>query len=480
MLVSLRIFAQLVGILSLAMLPAAFASGVYGEERLMMVFFICALLVGFFSGCLAFVLRAEDRRMRRREALVLATLVWAGFPLLAALPFASIGYSALDAYFQAVSAFTTTGAQLAPSVDALPRGLVFWQSLLQWLGGLATLMTIVLLLAPTGAGGLPTGLLRMIDHVRPSAVQRTRMVMRGIMPIYGGMTGLCVLLLLMTGVPTFEAICLAFSTVSTGGLTPHDGGTAGYGTALIEPVLIVFMLYGATSLLWHRMIITGETRLLRRHSESYVVIGAAAALGLMYAAYGVSNGSEAGRALREGLFMGASLISTTGFEPRVGLIAAAPMALIVFAVMAGGGSFSTAGGLKLYRLGAMMVQCGRELRGLIHPHAILSRRYGSHDFQPTTMFAVWSFFSLFLLTLALLTAIISWTHPAADGAFTAALAALSNVGPLYTPAWPNAGGWPTYAALSDGAKITLVAGMILGRLELVSFLGVVLAIRRAV
>ena len=479
MLVSVRIFAQLIGLLSIAMLPAALVAGTYGEDDLFAVFVVSALLIGFFSGTLAFALRGYDQRMHRREALSLAVLVWFGFPLLAALPFAAAGFGALDAYFQSVSAFTTTGAALvAPSV--LPRGLVFWQSLLQWLGGLATLMTIILLLAPTGVGGLPTSLLRMIEHVRPTALARTKTVMGSIMPLYGGMTLACILLLLVANVPAFDALCLAFSTVSTGGMTPRDGGLSGYGSVLIEPVLMLFMLYGATSILWHRILVTGETRLLRRHRESFLVIAMAVLLGLVYAYQGVLTGTDAGRALRGGLFMGASIVSTTGFESRVGIIASVPIALVIMLTIAGGGSFSTAGGLKLYRLGAMLTQCGRELKGLVYPHAVLTRRFGSHDFDQALMSSVWSYFALFLLSLAGLTGILSWSHPSADGALLAGLAALSNSGPIYTIAWPDAGDWPTYANFTPTAKATLIAGMVLGRLELVSFLSVLLAVRRTV
>ena len=480
MLVSVRIFAQLAVLIALAMLPAALVAGTYGEEEVLAVFVVSALLIGFFSGTLAFALRKEDQRMRRREALSIAVLVWFGFPALAALPFSAAGFSMLEAYFQAVSAFTTTGASLARNAASLPRGLVFWQALLQWLGGLATLMTIILLLAPTGVGGLPTTLLRMIEHVRPTAVARTRTVMGGILPLYGGMTLACVLLLLGANVPAFDALCLAFSTVSTGGLTPRDGGLSGYGSALVEPVLMVFMLYGATSILWHRMIVGGETRLLQRHRESVLVLIVSFALGLVYAYHGVLTGTQAGQALREGLFMGASIVSTTGFESRVGLLASAPFALVVMLTIAGGGSFSTAGGLKLYRLGAMLTQCARQLQGLVYPHAVLTRRFGSHDFDEGLMSSVWSYFALFLLSLAGLTAVVAWSHPAAEGAFLAALAALSNAGPIYTLAWPDAGGWPSYAEFSPFAKAALLLGMILGRLELVSFLSVLLALRRTI
>ena len=479
MLVSVRIFAQLTGFLALAMVPAALVAGANGEEDLLGVFVASALLIGFFSGALAFVLRTHDRRMRRQEALSLAVLVWFGFPLLSALPFSAAELSPLDAYFQSVSAFTTTGASIVPSVASLPRGLVFWQALLQWLGGLATLMTIVLLLAPTGVGGLPTTLLRMIEHVRPTAVARTRVVLGGILPLYAGMTLACVLLLLVASVPTFDALCLAFGAVSTGGLTARDGGLSGYGSALVEPVLLVFMIYGATSILWHRMILGGEIRLLQRHRESVLVILASFALGLVYAYNNAITGTDTLQALREGLFMGASIVSTTGFESRVGLLANAPVILAVLAVIAGGGSFSTAGGIKLYRLGAMLTQCGRQLQGLVYPHAVLTRRFGSHDFDPGIMSSIWSYFALFLLSIVAVTGIVSWTHPAAEGALLAAVAALSNCGPLYNLAWPDAGGWPIYAGFAASAKATLILGMILGRLELISFISVILAVRRS-
>lgn len=475
MLIALYIVARLLVVLAVAMVPPAFIAFAEGAGALAGTFVMMSLLLAFASGLLVFALRDIDRRMRRSEALLVAAAVWFGFPVFATPPFAVDGLSTLDAYFQAVSAFTTTGASVLPVLGVTPQAILFWQATLQWLGGFATLLTIVLLIVPTGAGGLPTSLMRLVDHVAPSAASRLGKVIRAILPLYLGMTVLCILALVAAGVPAFEAMCVAFATVSTGGLSPVAGGVSSLGSVWVLPVLTLFMIYGATSVLWHRMLLSGDGRLLVRHRESYVLMALCLLLGLAYTSATMGAGQSGVRTLLEGIAMATSVVTTTGFEPRVGLISSVPVVPVLLLAVIGGGTFSTAGGLKLHRVGAMMVQSFRELRQLVYPHGVLSRRLSTYRHEPDRIGAVWSLFAAFVLSLAVCAAIVAWTHPSPVGALTVSLAAVVNNGPLYSLSWPAAIDWPTYGQLAPSAKTALIATMVLGRVELISLLGLMLA-----
>ena len=473
----LHILSQVLGALAFALLPPAAVGLITGEIAAAQTFLAVAGLVGFVAGAFFFALQGRGRRLDRAAGFVLVVAVWVIPPLIAAIPLMQpAGGDYMTALFETVSGYTTTGATNLPTLAPLGFTGVFFRAELQWLGGLMTLLTIVTVLAPSGLGGVSNTNLVLI--VNPEdRYGRILGAVRQVVFAYSAVTLACLLLLFASGIRPFDAVCLTFSAMSTGGFMPIDGDLSAYRNGFANAVLAVFMLVGATSIIWHRMVLEGRWQLLRHHSESYWVIGIAVAAGLAYAVAFAQSAVETDvraslGALGDGLLAGASLVSTTGFEPRPGGLAALPAAVVILLAIIGGGAASTAGGIKYYRVGGMIAQALNELRRLVYPHAIRGSRFGSVAYNLELMRGIWSNLAICLVIIVAATMLIALELPSFDGAFTAAVAAFSSIGPLY-PASSVSSGWPAYADFGGFTKGVLIATMILGRIEVLALFAAV-------
>jgi trk system potassium uptake protein TrkH len=464
----------LVGILGLAMVFPALVAASLGEGDFAGIFLVSAALNLFVAGGLVSGLHGQGRRLKRVEALVLAILVWTVAPAFAALPLALAGsYETLpNAYFETVSAFTTTGATALGPADTLPRSLVLWRSLLQWIGGGATLLTIVLILAPARIGGTPDSMLVAIET--GGRTERARIIGTAlrILPLYMALTGACVVLLAIAGVPAFDAVSLSMTTLSTGGLTTHDGGLAIYDSMAVEAIVGLFMFAGATSIIWHRMLFWRRWNALKRHREAYWMAACCAGLGVLfgigfYLGIDGPSGLDLPNALWKGLITGVSVISTTGIEVREGGFAAISLPLLAAMLMLGGAGFSAAGGVKFFRLGAMLKQGHGEVRRLIYPHGIRSARYGSQFYDMQLMKAIWTSAMAYLGAIATVFMLLALLGHSFEGSLAASVSAIANAGPVYA-SLAAAKGWIGYAQMPLPDLMLLTAAMIVGRLEVLA------------
>ncbi len=465
------------GVFALALIYPALLAAAAGDGHAFGFTFTVGIVL-FISAALQLALRGRPRQVSRVGSYLLLILSWISLTIFAALPFASeAGLSVLDSLFEALSGITTTGATVVKEIGGLPRSVIFWRAELQWLGGYLTLLSFILILAPAGIGGLPDRHVRLIEHAGRREGAQIRQVAGEIALIYVTVTLACTILLMLTGLPAFDAVCFAFSTVSTGGFVPRDGGIAAYALPASEIVLMVFMLVGATSIIWHRMITQRRRQLLSAHRESYFVIGIALFVGLAIALSAIGRRyatEDIGvlHVIREGMFTGISLVTTTGFDGRVVSFAALPVAFVIFVAAIGGGTFSTAGGLKQYRVGGMCVQAQRDLVRLVYPHGIRPAYFGSQPYDIQLMKAIWSFFAIAILSGIIGTTVIALEPIPFEGAMIASIAALSNIGPLYNTGWQEViGPVPHYADMAPRTKITLMILMFLGRIEILALFG---------
>ncbi len=439
------------------------------------VFLLTAVLTVFGAGAMYLAVRNRGGRLDRLAAYGLLLVVWLGVPVIAAVPIAATtSLGPMAAWLEAVSAFTTTGAIQIHDLDNVPRATLGWLLTLQWAGGLLTLLGFVAVLGPAGIGGLPDRSARtnLLGVTEQTALDDA---LRLVLPIYLGATVLCTLLLFMTGVHMFDALGLAGSALSTGGLLPDPDGIAAYGHFAVKMVLIVFMLIGGTSVLWHRMLLSRRFRLAFGQYENLALLGLCFGLGIIAAAIGYRTpygGLSLPMALEDGLFTAVSLVTTTGIEPHGGAFASLPLTLIIAVVFIGGASFSTAGGIKIYRAGIMFLQSFRELERLVHPNAVRPRRLGQQNVTLQMMKAIWIMFGVACTVIAALSAAIAPAMPSFEAAFVSIVAALGNVGPIYPVGWQEGVVWPEWGALPAYAQIILALAMILGRLEILVVLGV--------
>ena len=448
-------------------LPAVIGLG-YREFAEAATFGAAALLALFVAGGLIMATRGAVRRIGRREGFLLAVAGWTGLPVFGALPlyFGGAVDDPADAYFEALSGLTTTGATILTAVDETARSLVFWRAEMQWIGGLATIILALALLSHIGFSGRILYRSAMPQGERDTLALRLAYSVRSIWWIYAFLTALCAVLLWLAGMPGFDAVGYAFSTVSSGGFSTRSGSVAAFDNVWIELVLVVFMVVAAVNFTLHWALFHGRPGAYRSDPEfRYFVVLAVAATVVLAVLLFVGAGYDGAAALRHGLFNAISVLTTTGFAsvsdagdwPPVG-----PFLLLVL-LLVGGSTMSTAGGLKLMRLALLFKLGGRELARLAHPHGVVRLRYGGQLVAEPAMRVVWSFFALYMGSIAAVALIVTGQGIEFRQAVTVAAAALANAGPAYDLIAGGAGG---YAVLPAGVKWTLAAAMVLGRLEL--------------
>lgn len=459
----------MLGLFAAAMLAPAAVALSYGELRATYIFLATAAVTVFFGIGMVFATQGTTRRHGRRSDLLLAIVSWPVLAAFGAAPFFLLDSAAtpVDAFFEALSGLTTTGATVLVGLDSLGRGLLFWRAWLQWLGGFGTIILMVSVLPMLGVGGMQIFVSAMPygDHATLGA--RLKRLALTLASLYGGLTILCAFALWVAGMSGFDAVAHALSTVSTGGFSTHDAGIGGFDNPAIEGVLMVFMLAGAVNITLYWALLHGRFRAFIADPEFrpllLTVLFATVAAAYLLVREGDTSYLDA---LRHGAFVAVSALTTTGFvnESPVAWPAAVSILLLAL-IFIGGSSGSTAGGIKIMRARLALAQGRRELARLSQPHAVVGVRYGAGMVTEPALQALSSFFILFSAAFGALAIALAALGLDAVDAVSTALAILANAGaglPLVS------GAETTYAMLPQALKWVLCLGMLVGRLEVVA------------
>lgn len=458
------ILGWLVSGVALAMLVPLAGALLGGQLRLAGGFLASFGLTAFAGLAGAFAFRGAPQATGPREAVLLAVLTWGVVPLFGMLPWltSGLGLPLLDLYFDAVSAFTTTGAVVVPSAE-LPGALLLWRCLLAWLGGLTSLIAAVSLVALAVGEAVPLRSVPMSASAGASALASLGSVARTIAPLYGGLTALSFLGLVLSGADPAQALCQALALMATAGFDlPLAPGATPFA---LDAVILITMLVGALNITRHAMAMGrpvtayGSDRELRLLGW-LVLAGTAAAL---LAGQGLSAAG-----VWTALFQTVSFVSTTGSTSLFsGSMDSYPKAVALGLAVIGGSALSTAGGLKLVRFGILMIQGRRELAVLAHPHGVMRLRSDGRVVSRVSLSALWSHFIGLLLLIAFLALALAAAGASFEAALLAAAGALSNVGPLVALTEAPS---QFYSALPGWCKISLAFAMVVGRVEVLALL----------
>jgi trk system potassium uptake protein TrkH len=465
----IALLGRLISLFAVTMLAPALCALAYGEFFAAGIFAGSAAVTVFFGVAMIFATQGAENSLRRGVDFLLVVAVWPIIAGFAAAPFLLLDVVATptDAFFEAFSGLTTTGATVIGGLDDQLRSVLFWRAFLQWLGGLATIVMAVSVLPMLGAGGMQVfrGAMPHGDHA--TIVDRVRRSAMTLSWIYSLLTLICVVALWAAGMSGFNAVAYAFSTISSGGFIPHDGFVGDIANPMIEAILMIFMVVGVVNFTLYWALLHGRPSVFHLDEECrmlYLIVLFAALLTILV--LNQQGGLGALDSLRQGLFSTLSMISTTGFV--YGLVEPWPTMLPVLflgLVFIGGSSGSTAGGIKLMRLCLAVRQGRRELERLAHPHGVVRIHYGGQAVPEPVVQALWSFFILYMVSFAGLSIMLSVFGLDPAEAVPMALATLTNAGaglPLMI------GGEAAYAVLPAAAKWILCFGMLMGRLELVA------------
>jgi trk/ktr system potassium uptake protein len=449
-------------------LPAA-VSYWYNDGEL--VHFLYPMFIMFSIGFLLWPLsRKESQKLKTRDGFLIVVLLWIGLSMLAAIPL-SLGtnLSYHNAIFEAVSAVTTTGATVITGLDDLPRSILFYRQLLQWLGGMGMIVLAVAILPMLGIGGMQLykaeapGPLKD-DKMTPRLAQSARILWE----IYLVITVANALAYWFAGMTPFDAIAHSLSTVSTGGFSTHDASLGYFDSTAIDIIAIVFMLLGAINFGVHYMVIHNKNPLLYIKNEevsAYLLFSAFIILLTSYILYSSGTYNSFGEAFRDSAFEVVSVVTSTGFGtvdfshwPDI-----LPV-LLIFISFVGGCGGSTAGGMKVMRIMLLIRQGWREVRLLIHPHAIIPIVVSGRLIENRIISTVWGFFAAYIATFMILMLWLMHTGVDQVTAFSAIATCMNNMGPgLGEVAY-------TFTSISDAGKTICMVAMLMGRLEIFTIL----------
>ena len=468
--VSLRITGVLLIIFSAAMLPSL-CLALYDRDNSVPPFAI-AFAINVFAGLAIWLpCRHARRDLHIRDGFLVTALFWIVLGCFGAIPFytsEALQLSVAGAVFESVSGLTTTGATVIIGLDELPRSLLLYRQLLQWLGGIGIIVLAGAILPMLGVGGMQLYRAESAGPAKDTKLTpRITGTAKALFQIYVGLTALCALSYTVVGMPIFDAICHAFSTVAIGGFSTHDASMGYFENDQILLVCTLFMVISAVNFGLHFIALQRRNlRIYMQDSETSffsVVIGSATVVTcgtlILTTALPPSEG------LIHGMFQTVSIATTTGFTTRD--FASWPNFLPVFLLMLsfmGGCAGSTGGGLKAMRLLLIFRQGMRELRQLLHPNAVIPLKLDSRRVQPAVVSAVWSFYAVYMVTLVTIMLLMLATGLDFTSAFSATAAALNNLGPGLGSVAAN------YSGVNEVGKLLLCVAMLAGRLEVFTLL----------
>ncbi|MCA1409234.1 TrkH family potassium uptake protein [Ensifer sp. IC3342] len=405
----------------------------------------------------------------RRTGLLITVSAWLSVSMVGAIPLYSSGLklSWTDAVFEATSALTTTGSTILVGLDNMPQGLLIWRSLLQWLGGIGIIVMAISLLPALRVGGMQLFRSESSD-VSEKPFPKVRQIARNILIVYVSLTLACAVALDIAGMSTFDAINHAMTTIATGGLSTKDASIGFYNSLAIEVVTIVFMVSGALPLAFYAVFLVnrGKRSAIEGQIIPFLFIVATAILACT--AWNVSQGMSPPVALRLSAFNVTSIVTDTGFATAdFSTWGSFAIGLFFMLYLVGGCAGSTAGAIKIFRWQILVEGTGRALRLMLYPQAIVPVRFQGKSVDEMTISNVRNFFFLYIMTLLLMSLLVMTTGLDYLSAISSVAQAMANAGPGLGPI---VGPATNFASIPDPAKWLIAFAMVIGRLELLTFL----------
>ncbi len=455
------------GVLNLFLAAAMVVPGVvallHGERWWV---FGVAVLITAVAGFLMFfpAVKQRGRDIARRDAFLIVALGWIDASLFGALPFLlSPHFGVVDALFETVSGFTTTGASILERIEDLPKGILFWRSMTQWLGGMGIILFSIAILPFLGVGGMqlfkaevpgPT-----VEKLQPRIAQTAKILWQTYLLI----SALETALLVLGGMSLYDAVCHTFTTMATGGFSTRTASVGFYGP-YHRMVILLFMIIAGSNFALHWRLLRGEWRGYLRDREFRFYIAMLSGSTLIIALdLLLSLGGEALVRLEEAAFQAVSIMTTTGYATAdFGSWPPLSQMLLFFLMFVGGCAGSTGGAIKCIRVLVLMRYVRQELRRLLRPKAVTAIKFGEQSLQPGVVQGVLGMVILYIGIFVAASLIMGALGLDFLTGVSAVAASLGNVGPGLAKVGPAA----NYAFLHPLAKVVLLICMIAGRLEI--------------
>lgn len=444
---------------ALLLLPVGIAI-YYGESPL--PFFLTILALVVTAGPLR-LCKVRSRDFYAREGFVSVSLSWIALSVYGSLPFIFSGEipSFVDALFETVSGFTTTGASILSQVEGMPMGILFWRSFTHWIGGMGILVFVLAVLPAVEERSIHIMRAEVPGPQVSKLVPRTRNTAAILYCIYLAMTVLLILLLVLGDMPLFDAAVHAFGAAGTGGFSIKNTSIGWYNSAYVDVVIGIFMILFSMNFNLYFFLLLGQVKDFFKNEELrwYLCIIAAAVLLI---AWNISS-VYGSKSLLYSFFQVSSIISTTGYATTdFSLWPEFSRCMLLFVMFIGGCAGGTGGGIKVSRAIILVKSAGKEIHRLLHPRSIRRVTMDQKPVSDSVVHGTMVFFSLYVGIIMISVLLLALDNMDFASTFSSVLACISNIGPGLNVVGPM-GNYGSFSVLS---KLVLTLDMLLGRLEI--------------
>ena len=425
-----------------------------------------AVMVAFFR-------HEKTETISQREGMAIVAVGWTAIGLFGSLPFyySSPSFYFVDAFFESVSGFTTTGSSILTNIEGLSPGLLIWRSFIQWLGGMGIIVLSIAILPFLGVGGMQLYKAEVPSPVPDKLKPRIRDTAVILWKVYALFTAVEVILLLVGGMSFFDALNHAFTTMPTGGFSTKNASVAHYDSVYIDIVITCFMLLAGINFSLHYQLLKGKPLAFWKDSECRfyltmcIILTLVVGVNIYRTVY-----PDAGQALRYAAFQVVSIVTTTGYATAdYEMWPVMSQVIIYFCMFVGASAGSTGGGMKCLRIMLCCKYCYRELFSLIHPRSVTHIKIGGKPVSEEIVRSVLGFLALYLALYVVSTVLLAGTGVDFITALGAVAATIGNIGPGFGMVGPV----DNFLQIPYWGKWLLSWCMLLGRLEIYTLLIIV-------
>lgn len=464
-----NIMGRLLIIESIFMFLSTIISIIYNEPDLI-PFFISTGITLFVGIGITVLIRKSEVQFGKREGYIIVSLVWVIFSFFGALPFYISSYipSFTNAYFETISGFTTTGASILNDIEALPHGLLFWRSIIQWMGGMGIIVLSIAILPMLGIGGMQL-FVAEVPGITPDKLHpKIKETAKRLWGIYVAFTFVETILLIVGGMNLFDAICHSFTTMATGGYSTKQASIGHFESPFIHYVIILFMFIAGTNFTLSYFAMKFNFKKIRQNEEFkfYGFVVFIFSLIITLSLY-LNHNQDIESSIRDSLFQVVSIVTTTGYVTVDYLTWMPFVVVILFTLMFfGGSSGSTGGSIKMIRLLIVFKNSFYELKRLVHPNAVIPVRINNKTISPNIVLNVLAFIAFYIILFGIGVIVMSFLGLDLDSAMGSVAATLGNIGPGIGSVGPMF----NFAHIHPIGKWILSFLMIVGRLEIFTVL----------